>query len=391
MNDFCTDIGYHSLNKYGEELCGDQVEVVEKEDGSVIVVLADGLGSGVKANILATLTTKILGTMIAQGVAIEECIQTMADTLPVCATCGVAYATFTIIYLRPGRAEAEVIQYDNPPVILLRNGKHCEFPRTVLQLQGKSISHSLVKLCENDTFIMMSDGCVHAGIGQELNFGWQRQDIISFLEPRWQAGITAKTYNAMLLEQCNRLYAGKPGDDTTSCTLRVRKREPLNLLIGPPSQKEDGQKMMALFFAKAGKHIVCGGTTATIAAAYLGKSVRPVLAFSDPEVPPIAQIEGVDLVTEGVITIQKVLSYAQDYLGANQSYPYWSTQQDGASLIARLLFEEATDINFYVGKAVNPAQQNPELPICFSIKMQLVHDLAACLKKMGKRIKVSYF
>ena len=117
----------------------------------------------------------------------------------------------------------------------------------------------------------------------------------------------------------------------------------------------------------------------------------PSLEFIDDEVPPIASIEGVDLVTEGVITVNKVLTYAKDYLEDNESYQQWSYKRDGASLIARLLFEEATDINFYVGRAINPAHQNPDLPINFSIKMNLVTELSECLKKMGKRIKISYF
>ena len=117
----------------------------------------------------------------------------------------------------------------------------------------------------------------------------------------------------------------------------------------------------------------------------------PKLDFEDPEIPPIAEIEGVDLVTEGVITVNKVLTYAKDYLADNAAYTKWSSRHDGASLIARLLFEEATDINFFVGRAINPAHQNPNLPINFSIKMQLVTELSECLQKMGKRIKVSYF
>ena len=107
--------------------------------------------------------------------------------------------------------------------------------------------------------------------------------------------------------------------------------------------------------------------------------------------PPIAEIEGVDLVTEGVITINKVIEYAKDALGANELYEQWSIRRDGASMICRLLFEEATDINFFVGRAVNPAHQNPELPINFNIKMNLVKELSDCLRQMGKRIKVSYF
>jgi hypothetical protein len=128
-----------------------------------------------------------------------------------------------------------------------------------------------------------------------------------------------------------------------------------------------------------------------MAAKYLGKTLVPSIDFIDKEVPPIAQLEGVDLVTEGVITVNKVLSYAQNYLADNESYQEWSMKRDGASLICRLLFEEATDINFYVGRAINPAHQNPNLPINFSIKMNLVIELSEALKKMGKRIKVSYF
>ncbi len=148
---------------------------------------------------------------------------------------------------------------------------------------------------------------------------------------------------------------------------------------------------MSLFFSKEGKHIVCGGTTSTIAAQYLNKPMVADLNYLDPEIPPIAKIEGVDLVTEGVITISKVLEYAKNFLEDNSSYSQWGYKRDGASLIARMLFEEATDINFFVGRAVNPAHQNPNLPITFNIKMQLVDELSKCLQQMGKRIKVSYF
>lgn len=149
--------------------------------------------------------------------------------------------------------------------------------------------------------------------------------------------------------------------------------------------------MLSLFFGKEGKHIVCGGTTSTIAAEYLGKPLRPKLDFIDPEIPPTAEIEGVDLVTEGVITVSRVLEYAKNYLADNSSYEVWSSSRDGASLIARMLFEEATDINFFVGRAVNPAHQNPNLPINFNIKMTLVQELSECLTQMGKKVKVSYF
>ena len=237
----------------------------------------------------------------------------------------------------------------------------------------------------------MSDGCPHAGLGTSYNFGWKRDQIVDFMETVAAGGYTAKTMSTILVDKCDEHYGGKPGDDATACVVKIRKREPMNLMFGPPSNRNDGNNMMSLFFSKEGKHIVCGGTTASIAAKYLGKPLRASLNFEQSDVPPIATIEGVDLVTEGVITINKVLQYAKDYLADNETYEQWSFKRDGASLICRLLFEEATDINFYVGRAVNPAHQNPDLPINFNIKMNLVQELSECLKQMGKRIKVSYF
>ena len=390
MNDLCADIGYKSVNHYGEELCGDHVDVVEQDENSTVIVLADGLGSGVKASILSTLTSKIISTMMAEGLPLEECVSTIAATLPVCSVRGVAYSTFTIIHLKNNDI-AEVIQYDNPQVIIIRDEENYDYPKTEMNIGGKKIFKSVIKLRENDIFIAMSDGCPHAGIGMSYNFGWKREDIISFMETLAPVGYTAKTLSTILVDECFKLYGGKPGDDATACVVRIRKREPMNILFGPPSNRDDADRMMSLFFSKEGKHIICGGTTSSIAAKYLNKPIKASLNFERADVPPIAEIEGVDLVTEGVITVNKVLEYAKDYLGENEHYEHWSLKRDGASLISRLLFEEATDINFYVGRAINPAHQNPDLPINFSIKMNLVEELSSCLKKMGKRIKVSYF
>ena len=390
MNDLCADIGFRSINHVGEQLCGDHVDIVEQEDHSTVIVLADGLGSGVKASILSTLTSKIISTMMAAGMPIEECVGAIAATLPVCSVRGVAYSTFTIMHLLENET-CELIQYDNPHVICIRDEKNWDYPKTEMNIGGKKIYKSVIKLQENDIFIAMSDGCPHAGIGMSYNFGWKREDIAAFMETMSVAGYTAKTLSTILIDEVNKLYGGKPGDDATACIVRIRKREPMNLLFGPPSNRDDCDRMMNLFFSKEGKHIVCGGTTSSIAAKYLGKPLRAQLSFERSDVPPIAEIEGVDLVTEGVITVNKVVEYAKDYLNENEEYAHWSMKRDGASLIARLLFEEATDINFFVGRAVNPAHQNPDLPINFNIKMNLVNELSDSLKKMGKRIKISYF
>ncbi len=390
MNNLCADIGYKSINHDGEQLCGDHVEIIEQNDNSSVIVLADGLGSGVKASILSTLTSKIISTMMAEGLPLEECVSTIAATLPICSVRGVAYSTFTIIHII-NNDTAELIQYDNPLVILLRDCVNYDYPKSELNIDGKKIYKSVIKLQENDIFIAMSDGCPHAGIGLAYNFGWKREDIIDFMETFAPVGYTAKTLSTLLVDECDKQYGFKPGDDATACVVRIRKREPMNILFGPPRNPDDCDRMMSLFFSKEGKHIVCGGTTSSIAAKYLHKPLKASLNFVKSDVPPTAEIEGVDLVTEGVITINKVIEYAKDTLDENELYSVWSVGRDGASMICRMLFEEATDINFYVGRAVNPSHQNPDLPINFNIKMNLVEELSACLKQMGKRIKVSYF
>ncbi len=390
MNNLCADIGWKSINHEGEQLCGDHVDIINQNEDSVIVVLADGLGSGVKASILSTLTSKIISTMMAEGLSLEECVTTIAATLPICSVRGVAYSTFTIIHIIENKT-AEIIQYDNPNVILIRNGENYDYQKNELNIDNKKIIKSVIPLEENDTFIAMSDGCPHAGIGLSYNFGWKVEDIAEYMKVLTDIGYTAKTLATMLVDECNKLYGFKPGDDATACVVHIRKREPMNLLFGPPRNRDDCNRMMSLFFSKEGKHIVCGGTTSSIAAKYLNKPLKPSLNYESGDIPPTAEIEGVDLVTEGVITINKVIEYAKDSLGKNELYEKWSIGRDGASLICRMLFEEATDINFYVGRAVNPAHQNPNLPINFNIKMNLVEELSDCLKKMGKRIKVSYF
>ena len=390
MNDLCADIGYKSINHIGEQLCGDHVDILEPDDDSSVVVLADGLGSGVKASILSTLTSKIISTMVAEGLSLTDCVETIAQTLPICSVRGVAYSTFTIMRLVENR-DMELIQYDNPLTILLRDGKNYDYPKTEMSIGGKKIYRSVIKLQEDDIFIAMSDGCPHAGIGLAYNFGWKREDIIEFMEAAAAGGYTAKTLSTILIDEANKLYGGRPGDDATACVIRIRKRVPMNILFGPPRDRDDCNRMMSLFFAKEGKHIVCGGTTSSIAAKYLGKKVEADISFVRSDIPPIAKIEGVDLVTEGVITVNRVVEYAKDAIGENKLYEKWSYGHDGASLICRMLFEEATDINFYVGRAVNPAHQNPDLPINFNIKMNLVEELSKCLRQMGKRIKISYF
>ena len=361
MNDLWTEAGFVSLIKQGETLCGDRVEIAGGGEEDITLVLADGLGSGVKANILATLTSKIICTLASGGMPIEECVSTIANTLPVCSVRQVAYSTFTLVRITQNRM-AQIIQFDNPATIVLRDGEVFLYPTMTRVISGKTIWESTFPVQLGDVFISMSDGAEYAGTGLTLNFGWTRDRIATFASANYLPENSAKTTAGLIADECNHLYAGQPGDDTTIAVLRVRRRHPVNLVIGPPAAREQDMKMMNLFFAKEGAKIVSGGTTSSLAAKYLGKPLIPSLAYPDPNVPPTSAIEGVDLVTEGVVTLSKVLVYAQDFLESAKLAPNWAVGRDGASLIAKELFENATDINFFVGLAINPAHQNPDLP-----------------------------
>lgn len=390
MSELIPDVGYVSLNKFGEQLCGDHVEIVDGGDGSLVVVLADGLGSGVKASILSTLTAKIISTMMANGLSLADCVDTIAATLPVCSERQVAYSTFTI--LRFEGEQAQIIQFDNPHVILLRDGHPYAYPQDMVEIDGKKIYQAAIDLRENDTFVAFSDGALHASVGPVLDLTWDRWAIGQFLETMYDPHATAKTVSSLLAGECKRLYGERPGDDTTVCTVRLRRRQTVSLMLGPSRDPDDEEAMLTAFFAEPGKHIVSGGTTSALAARHLGRELDTTLpAYVDPEIPPTARLEGVDLVTEGVVTLSRVVEYAVDYLEDNTRYSQWGYKKDGASLAARMLFEEATDVNLYIGRAVNPAHQSAGMPIGFDRKMQIADQLADCLRRMGKQVSMYRF
>jgi len=387
---YVTEIGYLSLNHVGEELCGDHIEVTSKDESTKILVLADGLGSGVKANILSTLTSKMLSSMIAGDISIKECIRCIANTLPVCKVRNVAYSTFTIIKIQDNKY-VDIYNFDNPTPFMIRDGKVMDLSYSSTLIDDKTIYHAKIEANLYDTFILMSDGVKYAGVGETLNFGWDMPQIKSFIGQLYRKEYSSKALATELATQCNRLYNSRPGDDTTVAVVRIRERQQVNLLIGPPTNKEDDNEMLSLFFAKEGIHIVSGGTTGNLVASYLNKPLILQTEYLDKDVPPTASIEGVDLVTEGVITINKVLEYANNYLDSNDLYLTWFYKIDGASQIAKYLFEQATDINFFVGCAINNAHQGEDTGINFSTKMHLIDELAKKLKLMNKNVRVTYF
>ena len=172
------DVAYKSLNKFTEILCGDKVEILQTADSN-IMILADGMGSGVKANILATLTSKILGTMFLNGATLEECVETIVETLPICQVRQVAYATFSILQVFHS-GEAYLVEFDNPGCIFIRGGKLMMIPQNIREVKGKKINEYRFQVQKGDALILMSDGTIHAGVGRLLNFGWVWEDIAAY-------------------------------------------------------------------------------------------------------------------------------------------------------------------------------------------------------------------
>lgn len=380
------ETGFTSLNKKGEELCGDKVE--QCSDGeTTTLVLADGLGSGVKANILATLTSKILCTMVSNGVGIEECIETVVQTLPVCKVRQVAYATFSVVHVnREGKGW--LFEFDNPEAIYIHNGKCGNFNRKEYNILGKKVYATRLSLSPDDYIVLMSDGVIHAGIGMLLNFGWLRGDVMEYLDKNFFEGMTARGVACLLAGACNDLYVGEPGDDTTVAAVRIRKVSKVRLMVGPPVERDRDDFYISRFLEGEGKKIVCGGTSSQIVARHLGEKVSASFEFPDKDVPPIGYIKGIDLTTEGVLTLRKLLELSEAYLSSSDLSPKRSNKRDGASLLANMLFEEATHVTFFVGQSINAAHQG--LPIDITMKLKLVESLTDNLRKMGKSVEVNY-
>jgi hypothetical protein len=385
--ELCLETGCTSLNHYGEELCGDNVACTVNGDYTTLV-LADGLGSGVKANILSTLTSKILCTMAANEIDIYECVETIIQTLPVCAERGVAYSTFSIIHVNK-EGKGELFEFDNPEAIYYHNGKCQNFEREELDVCGKRVYHSELNLEEDDIIVVMSDGTIHAGIGMILNFGWERPQIMEHLDNNIKPGMSARAVACMLAAACNDLYADKPGDDTTVAAVRIRQRLDVNIMVGPPVDKEKDDYYIKHFLEGHSKKIVCGGTSSTIVARYLKTELKTSFDFPDKEVPPIGYIKGIDLTTEGVLTLRKLLQLSEKYVSIDDLTPKTFTKQDGASLLADFLFEKATHITFFVGQSVNVAHQG--LPIDTTMKLKLVEKITENLRKMGKIVELNYY
>jgi hypothetical protein len=374
------EIGISQLNKFGEELCGDSV-IVNETDHASSIILSDGLGSGVKANILSTLTSKIISVMMKANCEIDDVVDTLIETLPTCKNCGLAYSTFSLLKLDTA-GFAQLIEYDNPPTIFLRDNQIQNIDYTLRNIKTKKIRKAEFEIKDGDILVFMSDGEVHPGIDGTCNLKWNWNRIADFVKRISSKSMNASEIAFELTNVANQMYGQKPGDDTSAVVIRVRYRQFAHVMIGAPVKKSKDKIMVRDFMKTSARKIVCGGTTGEIVSRELGKSITVDVSTMQNDIPPIGVIEGIHLCTEGIIT----LSHALKLLQQNVSYKKLEMENSGASRLVRELLR-ADNITFFLGLAKNPANQPQNIPPEFNLKTQITDKLKKELIQKGKRIK----
>lgn len=382
------DFAYGSLIKHGEELCGDMVEFFNDEN-QFVAVLSDGMGSGVKANILATLTAKIGLTMLKEGMRIEEVVETVSQTLPVCSQNKVAYSTFTMVKVAKD-GFAYIVEFDNPTVFFMRGEEMLSLDWKERIINNKKIRECKIQLKERDRIVMVSDGVEFAGTRPTLNYSWQWKDIAKHLLKFTNENMNAKTITNNLLGVCNQLYYFEPADDTTVATIKVSSDSKAVLFSGPPINKKMDKEVVHKMMGSAGKKIVCGGTTANIVARELNVEYKSSTEIIDEDIPPIGYIEGIDLVTEGVLTLRKSCEILKKLLTTNDD-SFLHKKKDAATLLSRILYEDCIHIKMIIGRCINPENLITDNSDDLSARLYVLNEMKNVLVKLGKIVEVEYY
>lgn len=381
------DIHTVQLNRVGEELCGDQVRTFTGPEKTRIV-LSDGLGSGVKANILATLTAEIIIRMLREDAALRDVVETIAATLPACKERGLAYATFSVLELERETGRFRTINFDNPPALFFHNGKWQDLPGRVEEISGRKITIQSGRFTQGDFLALITDGVIAASAGATLNQAWSLPKIAEFIENLFvYHPSSARSLVQASMGRTRELYGSSPADDASMVGLFLRESRRAVVFTGPPMNKTLDDVLAERVATFDGQRIVCGGTTAKIMSFYLGENIETDLSTSREDVPPMAALEGIDLVTEGILTMSKALELMEKARGDANRLP---ADRNGAVLLAQALLG-ADEITFLVGQNVNPYYQNPALPASVSIRRNLVENICSLLMFYNKHVSVEYF
>ena len=383
------ECNWSSLNKAGEELCGDSVMIRTKPD-SFVAVLSDGLGSGVKASILSSLTAEIAARMFEAGGTVEDVMQTLVETLPECSVRKLAYATFAVLIVNNGW-DANLVLFDSPPLILIRDNALFMPYMEEREVNGRTIQEAHFELFDNDYMVLISDGYTHAGLGGIYRMGWGWKNVATAVQRFVQTGVDTVKLTEALSKTCMKLYSDKPGDDATVISMKVRPAISVCVLTGPPANKDMDEFAVSRLMAAVGDKIICGGSTAQVAARILNEKldvewIPPWKRTGDEPKkkgsPPTATIKGINLVTEGILTIGQTL----EIMRSAKTIHDLPKDNDAATRLARY-FLAADDIHLIVGTAINP-NQVADLIRGEPMRMVYIRELVADLNARNKIVTV---
>ena len=393
-NDVFVEMECFQLCHDGEIVCGDDFlfKRIEQENRH-LAVLSDGLGSGIKANLLACMTTTMALEFVRSNMDVLLSAETIMDTLPVCEVRRISYATFSIFDLQIG-GKSRIIEMDNPPFIHLRNGKDLKVSRQSMvsdRWPDRRVQLAEIYAITGDRLIAFSDGVAQAGLGQPgCKFGWRREGALEFIqaEVAKDPAISARELSQRVVYAArNHNKDNRCIDDISCMVIYLRKPRRLRLLTGPPFRPESDAAYAELVRNFDGKIILSGGTTANIVSRELKRpiDVDMKLVMKAGNLPPPARMEGVDLVSEGILTLTDVVQRLE-------ADPPLSTPEPLVSKQMIELFRESDEIEFIVGTKVNEAHQDPSLPMDLEIRRNIVRRLKTVLEnKYRKRVLMRYF
>jgi hypothetical protein len=394
------EVDHFQLCKYNQNAPGD-VFLSQKNpsDGRVITVLSDGLGSGIKAGVLATLTATMAAKFISCNIPIKRATEIIMDSLPVCSERGISYATFTLVDIAPN-ASVRIMEYDNPPYAFIRKETALEPSKrsNAFERQDKStgpkretsVLYSHFKAQSGDRLIFFSDGVSQAGMGTKPHpFGWTTAKAREFaLESvREKPEISARELAHTIVQKASQFDLMKPKDDISCGVIYFREPRDMLVLTGPPVHPESDKEIANIFLSFNGKKVVSGGTTATIISRELNRQIKVNMKSFDRTIPPWSEMEGADMVTEGIITLGAV----QAMLENRSELEAHAGGRDAASRMIDLLLD-SDRITFIVGTKINEAHQDPTMPVELEIRRNVIKRLASLLKeKYLKEVQIRYF
>lgn len=387
------EIEHKTLHKEGQQICGDVVMHKRiPEENRTIVVLSDGLGSGVKANILATMTASMLINFTKVNTSIMHTVKTIMKSLPVDSVRQISYATFTLLDIQDD-GRVKMVEFGNPSAIVLRDKKTLSLIKSEMFVEAKSFASpqriftSDFRLKKGDLVIICSDGVSQSGLGNtSLPKGWQEPLIKKYIQDylKTKKGVTARDVRDAILRKAMLNDENELKDDTSCCVVYMREPRKMMVVTGPPYERQNDEILALKLLRFDGAKAICGGSTAQIIAREWKQELKAVPLRHTSGMPAKSLLSGVDLVTEGILTIGKLQSLLEktDTLETEIESP--------AAELARL-FSENDDISFVVGTRVNEAHQDPTLPVELEIRRNVVKRIAQLLrKKFLKEVHVSY-